>query len=99
MPKRTADYDEMIAKQLQKDRKFAREFVIVRVEEEDYTIQESLAQLAKSMGQKEFAELVGISVSRVTELINEERKLKVETLQKYLKPFGLELEIGLKKVA
>jgi hypothetical protein len=58
-----------------------------------------LILIAKRMGTTEFAEFVGERVQNINKFVQGERWPKRETLDKYLKPFGLETVLHVKDVA
>jgi DNA-binding phage protein len=52
--------------------------------------------VAKKMGTTEFADFVGERVQNIDKFIKGNRNPKRETLDKYLKPFGLKSYLGVK---
>jgi plasmid maintenance system antidote protein VapI len=82
-----------------KDLDYARDYLVFLVEEEELSVEEALIQLAEQMGQKEFAELVKTTKQKVNDLLNGRRKATLQTLQQFLEPLGLVLEIGLKEAS
>lgn len=98
MPKRTESYDKMISEKLQ-DRNYARDYLVYLVEEEDQTVEEAIIILAQKMGEKEFAEFIGTSKQKVNDFIKGRRKPTLAMLNKFLEPFELELNIGLREAS
>lgn len=98
MPKRTKSYDEYFAKKLQ-DIEYARDYILVLVREENMSVEEVLIQLAESMGQKEFADMTGTTKQRINAFVTGRLKLTIPTIERFLKPFGLEIDIGLKEAS
>ncbi len=71
-------------------------------EDEPMSIEEALRFIIRRMGLVEFSNLVGEKKQNVNKFLVGDRNLKRETLDKYLKPFGLKtvLEVEpLEKVA
>lgn len=98
MPKRTESYDKMLSEKLQ-DADYARDYLVYLVEEEEQTVEEALIILAQKMGEKEFAEFIGTSKQKVNDFVKGRRKATLAMLNKYLEPFELELNIGLKEAS
>jgi len=98
MPKRTESYDKMIADKLQ-DVNYAREYLIVLVDEEEMSVKEALITLAQKMGEKEFAQLIGTTKQKVNDFVKGRRQASFTILNRYLEPFDLELDIGLKEAS
>lgn len=96
MPKRTESYDKMIADKLQ-DVNYAREYLIVLVDEEEMSVEEALITLAQKMGEKEFAQLTGTTKQKINDFVKGRRPASFTILNRYLEPFDLELDIGLKE--
>lgn len=62
------------------------------------SLDEVLRLIAKKMGTTEFADFVGERVQNIDKFIKGERNPKRETLDKFLRPFGLETVLGVKPV-
>ncbi len=65
-------------------------------EDEPMSIEEALRFFIRRMGLVEFSNLVGEKKQNVNKFLVGERKLKRETLDKYLKPFGLKTVLEVK---
>ena len=63
---------------------------LIQDEDEPMSIEEALRFTIRQMGTVEFAALVGEKKQNVGKFLSGERNLKRETLDKYLKPFGLQ---------
>ena len=98
--RRTKNFDEKMSKHLRKNRKNAQDFIEDLMEGDDaYSPENALKHTIKVMGIKEFSNLSDIPVPRVVEFTQGRRKLKPETLDDFLKPFGLKTKIIFEKVA
>jgi DNA-binding phage protein len=62
---------------------------LIENEDEPMTVEEALRFTIRRMGLVEFANLVGEKKQNVNKFLIGERNLKRETLDKFLKPFGL----------
>jgi transcriptional regulator with XRE-family HTH domain len=76
---------------------YAHDFLMHLVDEEELSVEEALIQLAKRMGEKEFAALVKISKQKVNDIVKGRRKLTLNMLNQLLEPLGFVLHIGLKE--
>ena len=95
---RKGEFDRDLARDL-KDPKSAQVFLLGLFEEEEFTVEKVMKIFINSMGITEFAKAVGEKKSNVSSFINGRRKLKEETLNKYLKPFKLKIVTKIQKVA
>jgi hypothetical protein len=66
---------------------------------EEFDLPEVLRLIASKMGTTEFAEFVDERPQNINKFIHGVRSPKRETLDKYLKPFGLETVLKVKEVA
>jgi DNA-binding phage protein len=97
---RSNAYDEKISDKLHNP-EFAQEYLLGLVNDKDESldIEDALRFTIKRMGVTEFANLVQESKSNVGNFLNGSRKLKEDTLNKYLAPFGLKIKKILEEVA
>lgn len=97
---RKNSYEEMFCKQMQ-DPEYAQGFLyeLITFEEEPMEIEEALRVIINRMGVTDFAQMIGENKSNVASFLNGTRKLKEETLNKYLKPFKLKIKKVVEKVA
>jgi antitoxin component HigA of HigAB toxin-antitoxin module len=95
---RKGEFDRDLARDL-KNLKFAQEYLLGLFEEEEFTVEKVMKIFIDSMGITEFAKIVGEKKSNVSSFLNGRRKLKEETLNKYLKPFKLKIVKAIQKVA
>jgi DNA-binding phage protein len=88
---RSNSYNERFSRDI-RNPKYARVYIIELLENKDepMTLVEVLRLIAGKMGTTEFAEFVGERVQNVDKFIKGIRHPKRETLDKYLRPFGLE---------
>jgi len=88
---RSSSYDKDFSKDMQ-DPVARQQYLIALIHDEDepMSIEEALRFTIRRMGTVEFANLIGEKKQNVDKFLTEERKLKRETLDKYLLPFGLQ---------
>ena len=91
MARRTIDWNEGLAKDL-KNKAFARAFILSAIED-GLSVQEVLSKVVKAYGIKEFALKLNLPSSNLSRAINPKYNPTYETLNKLLKPFGLEVGI------
>ncbi len=91
MARRTADWNEGLAKDL-KNKEFAKAFILAALDD-GFTVQEVLSKVVRSYGVKEFAKKINLPSSNLSRIINPKYNPTYETLNKLLKPFGLEVGI------
>jgi predicted transcriptional regulator len=92
MTGRSRSFNAYIAEQM-KDINFARETLITSIEHFNESVEDALKYTIEQMGIKEFSELAKIPIQNVSEFLRGKRKLKVETLDKYLAVFNLKSKI------
>lgn len=97
MARRSESYDEYIAKRMQEG-KFARGVLVSLIEEFDATVEDALRETIPKMGIKEFSEKAGVPFQNVSDFIRGKRKLKLETLDKYLAVFKLKSKLTIQKL-
>ena len=86
---RTKKFDSVLSQKL-KNPKFAAHYLMALIEGKDgIPLEEALKLMIEQMGIKEFSELVGKPSSNIVDFIKGKRHPKRETLDDYLKPFGL----------
>ncbi len=97
--RRAKSYDEDLSEKLQK-KEFAKSFLQGLMENEDgWSAEDALRYVIRKMGIKEFSLAAGVPAPNVQEFLTGKRKPKPETLDIYLKPFGLRTKIILEEVA
>jgi len=92
MSRRSESYDKYIAEKM-KDIDYARESFLTSIDHFDDSVEEALKHTIQQMGIKEFFHLSNISIQNISDFIKGNRKLKVETLDKYLAVFKLKSKI------
>ena len=92
MPKRNKSYNKYIANKMQ-DLDFAKEVLLSSMREFNSSLEEALKETIEKMGIKEFSILSGISIQNVSDFIRGKKRLKAETLDKYLSVFKLKSKI------
>lgn len=83
MANRSKEWNEDIASKLKK-KSYRKEFFLGLIEEEQLDIREAIYVLAKSMGNQEFAEMIGVPPSNASRMANPKNTLKWETIQTIL---------------
>lgn len=92
MPRRNESFDKYISEQM-KDLDYARETFMTMLEHFDENVEDALRYTIERMGIKEFSELSDIQIQNISQFLKGKRKLKVETLNKYLAVFKLKAKI------
>ena len=95
---RTDGYDKMASETLMKSQAARQEFLLSLINDHDMEPEEALKEAILTMGQTEFSTLVDMSVGRIGDFIKGRRKLKYESFNALLHPFGLQAKIVLEKL-
>ena len=95
MPRRSAEWNEGLARDLQK-KAFAQEFIKSCLNE-GLSLQEALSKVIRAYGVKEFATKTRLASSNILRAINPRYNPTVDTLNTLLKPFSLELSVTPRK--
>ncbi len=97
---RSNSYDKKISEKMQKPR-FAQEYLLglVSDKEDPMDVEDALKFVINRMGVTEFSNLIEESKSNVGNFLNGSRKLKEETLNKYLAPFNLKVKKTIEPIA
>ena len=74
------------------DPDFRREYLLCLIEEESMTVVDALRQSIKSMGIKEFSELVNMPASNISRVLSAQG-YKLSTVEKMLAAFGTYLSV------
>ncbi len=97
--RRGDDYSEELSKKL-RSVKFARAYFSALTEApSEMSVEDALRHAITRMGIKEFSQSAGVPTSNIHEFLKKKRKLKTETLDIYLKPFGLRTRIILENAS
>ena len=96
---RSNSYNERFSREI-RDPEYARTYILELLQSEDdpMTLEEVLRLIARKMGTTEFAEFVGERIQNIDKFIKGERRPKRETLDKFLRPFGLETVLAVRPV-
>lgn len=96
---RSNSYNERFSQEI-RNPKYARSYILelLQNKEDPMPLDEVLRLIAKKMGTTEFANFVGERVQNIDKFIKRERNPKRETLDKFLRPFGLETVLAVKPV-
>ena len=92
MARRSIDWNEGLSRDL-KDAKFAQAFIQASLTE-GISIQAVLAKVIRAYGVKEFATKIKMPSSNLLRAINTKHNLTINTLNRLLKPFSLELTLA-----
>lgn len=96
---RKEGFDEMVSRELRTSKKYAQEFFLGLLEEDNLSVQEALQMVIHIVGLKEYSEFSGIETTRISKFLHGTRKPKLETLDRFFAPFGLETKLILQKKA
>ena len=83
MANRHKDFNELVAKEFE-DLEFSQAYIANLINNEGLTLEEALRETIKSMGLQAFAEKAEISISYVSDFVNERRKWSTDNLIKYI---------------
>lgn len=98
--RRASSFDQDVAEALRKGGPSGvQQFIIGLTEDDGLPLDQALRITIKSMGIKEFCEMTGIAMPNVSEFLSKKRKPKPETLERYLKPFGLKIKLVIEKAS
>jgi DNA-binding phage protein len=92
MAKRSQDWNKVLSRDLH-DPKFAREFLIVAIEE-GVPLQAALSKAIKAYCVAEFAKNLKIASPNMLRAVNTKHNPTKETLNELLMPFGLKLTVA-----
>ena len=92
MSKRGKDWNEGLANDLRR-KEFAREFILA-ASAEGISLQAVLGKIIRAYGVKEFAAKIKMPTSNVLRTVNPKSNPTVSTLNKLLRPFGLQLSVS-----
>jgi len=92
MPKRSKDWNEGLAKDL-RNPKFTQEFISAALEE-GISLQKVLGKVIRAYGIKEFSKRTKIAPPNIVRAINIRHNPTQDTLNRLLRPFGLELTVA-----
>lgn len=93
MPRRSVDWNKGLAEDL-KDPKFARGFIMAALEEEGLSPQLVLRKVILAYGLKEFSKKVKMPSSNISRALNPKHNPTIDTLNRLLKHFGLQLVVA-----
>ncbi len=96
--RRSKNYDEFFSEQLH-DKDFAREYLLQTMKEDGLTLVETLKQMIQRMGITEFASLVGNQRANISRFVTTDEHPRMETLNRYLAPFNLQVKLDIEDVA
>ena len=96
---RNNSYDSDLAREL-RDVKFAQGFLLALMEGDDgIALEDALRHTIERMGVAEFCERALLRKNNVNDFLKGRRKLKPDSLDDFLKPFGLRTKITVEKAS
>ena len=96
---RNSSFDEDLSAKL-RDRGYAQGFFLTLMEgAEGLSLEDALRTAIQSMGVKEFCVQTHSRMQNVNDFLKKRRKLKPESLDSFLKPFGLKLKLVVEKAS
>lgn len=96
---RNSSYEESLAKEL-KDREFAQGFILDLLKGPDgLTIEQALRHTIQRMGVAEYCARTKKTKQYVNNFLTSKRPIKPETLDAFLKPFGLRIRLVAEKAS
>ena len=94
MANRHKDFNELVAQEFE-DLGFAQAYIANLINKEGLSLEEALRESIKSMGLQAFAEKAEISISYVSDFVNDRRKWSTDNLVKYIEQvFGLKVKMS-----
>lgn len=98
MVNRTDSFDEDMSVQMRKNKKVRKGYLLALIEEDGYTVEEALIETINVIGQREFSKLCDVEANNLNAFVKGKRKIKRETLDIYLKAFGLKTYLGVEEL-
>jgi len=96
---RNSSYEEDLARDL-RDKEAARVFLLTLMEGDDgLELEAALKHTIRRMGVKEFSDRAKIAMPNVMNFLRGKRRLKPESLDQLLKPFGLRTRIVVERAS
>lgn len=93
MTRRCVDWNKGLAKDL-RDPEFSRIFILEAIAE-GMTLREIIGKVIRTIGVKEFSKKANMPASNIIRAISAESNPTQDTLNRLLKPLGLELTVAL----
>lgn len=96
---RSNSYNERFSHEI-REPEYARSYILELLQnaDEPMPLEDVLRLIARKMGTTDFADFVGERVQNIDKFIKGERHPKRETLDKFLRPFGLETVLIVKSL-
>ena len=92
MANRSKEWSHDLANKLKK-KSFRQDFFLTLIDEENLSVREAIYVMAKTMGNQEFAKLIGMAPSNTTRVVNPKHDIRSTTLEHILSNLGLELSV------
>ncbi len=96
---RSNQYNERFSKEI-RNSEYAQAYILELLNDpdEEITLIDALKIIIQKMGTTDFADFVGEHVQNIDKFLKGSRNPKMETLDKFLRPFGLETILSVKPV-
>ena len=91
---RRTTFDDKLSKKL-KQAGFAKGYILGSIRK-GMTVMEALKNVISCMGTKEFSEISGIKSPNISRMLSQDAIPKLATLQKFLDPFQLEVDLNIR---
>ena len=91
---RRTTFDDKLSKKL-KQASFAKGYILGSIKK-GMTVMEALKNVISCMGTKEFSEISGIKSPNISRMLSQDAIPKLATLQKFLDPFQLEVDLNIR---
>ena len=91
---RRTTFDDKLSKKL-KQASFAKSYILKSIRK-GMTVMEALKNVISCMGTKEFSEISGIKSPNISRMLSQDAIPKLATLQKFLDPFQLDVDLNIR---
>ena len=91
---RRKTFDDKLSKKLKKTG-YAKGYILGAIKK-GMTVMEALKDTISCMGTKEFSEISGIKSPNISRMLSQDAIPKLATLQKFLDPFQLEVDLNIR---
>ena len=91
---RRKTFDDKLSRKL-KQPSFAKSYILASIKK-GMSVMEALKDIISCMGTKEFSEISGIKSPNISRMLSQDAIPKLATLQKFLDPFQLEVDLNIR---
>lgn len=96
--RRTSDFNAEMSERLSRSKKFRQSYILDYIENDGLSVEDALRQTIGDMGVNEFSDLSSLPKQLISSFRSGNRKLKPESLDAFLEPFGLKTKIIVEKL-